>query len=81
MLLTLLARADEVVEQAWALQIGINQRLEDGQRMSALLEYSDVNLFRYCQTDLDAEVSDRAFDLHIPSGCPPADGSRSCSSQ
>jgi hypothetical protein len=29
---------------------------------------SDVNLFRYCQRiiDLDAEISDRAFDLGMP---------------
>jgi hypothetical protein len=29
---------------------------------------SDINLFRYCQgvIDLDAELSDRAFDLGMP---------------
>jgi hypothetical protein len=29
---------------------------------------SDINLFRYCQgvIDLDAEISDRAFDLGMP---------------
>lgn len=29
---------------------------------------SDINLFRYCQCviDLNAEISDRAFDLGMP---------------
>jgi hypothetical protein len=36
--------------------------------MSALPEYSDINLFRYCQRviDLDAEIPDRTFDLGMP---------------
>jgi hypothetical protein len=33
--------------------------------MSALPDISDINLFRYCESiiNLDAEMSDRAFDF------------------
>ena len=42
---------------------GTNRRLEDGQSMVS----SDINLFHYSQgvIDLDAEISDRAFDLGV----------------
>jgi hypothetical protein len=48
--------------------VGTNRLLEGGQSMSALPSISDINLFRYCQgvIDLDAEISDRAFDLGMP---------------
>ena len=44
---------------------GTNRRLEVGQSMSALLGYFRHHLFRYCEgiIDLDAEISDRTFDL------------------
>ena len=42
--------------------------LGDGQSMSALPSISDINLFSYFQRiiDLDAEISNRAFDLGMP---------------
>ena len=52
---------------------------------------SDINLFRYCQgiIDLDAEISDRAFDLGMPQqeldspqvACPPIDQGSFCAAQ
>ena len=52
---------------------------------------SDINLFRYCEgvIDLDAEISDRAFDLGMPEqeldspqvARPPIDQGSFCTSQ
>jgi hypothetical protein len=44
---------------------GTNRLLEVGRACPLCPGISDVNLFRYCQRviDLDAEISDRAFDL------------------
>ena|ERR1700682_6483564 len=52
---------------------------------------SDVNLFRYCQCviDLNAEISDRAFDLCMPKqeldspeiACPAIDQGSFCAAQ
>ena len=52
---------------------------------------SDINLFRYCQRviNLNAKISDRAFDLGMPEQeldgpeitCPSIDQGRFCSSQ
>jgi hypothetical protein len=44
---------------------GSNRLLEVGQSMSAPPDISDINLFRYCEgiINLDAEISDRAFDF------------------
>jgi hypothetical protein len=44
---------------------GSNRLLEVGRSMSALPDISDINLFRYCEgiINLDAEISDRAFDF------------------
>jgi hypothetical protein len=71
--------------------VGTNRLLEGGQSMSALPSISDINLFRYCQgvIDLDAEISDRAFDLGMPEqqlhnpeiASPSIDQGRFCSSQ
>jgi len=54
--------------------------------MSALPEYSDFNLFRYCEgvIDLYAEIPHRAFDLGMTEqeldspeiACPPIDQGR-----
>ena len=59
--------------------------------MSAMPGISDINLFRYCQgvIDLDAEISDRAFDPGMPEqeldspqvARPPIDQGSFCTSQ
>ena len=48
--------------------VGTNRRLTSGRACPLCPGISDINLFRYCQgvINLDAEISDRAFDLGMP---------------
>ena len=61
--------ADQVIDQAASFPLlAQSDGWRTGRACPLCPGSSDINLFRYCQgvIDLDAEISDRAFDLGMP---------------